>query len=721
MKSSFTRRSRAYRGGARRPGGYTIVEILIVLLLLGLVLGIGAPQMKETKMTTESKGLSSELSEELRLARQKAITKQVPVGVIFPTTGGLKASSQSCYIMEGESNPQITKTVDYSTKYSSAAIFVGYWDLDTSTLKDPTRTNTTAQPSTGSISDTFDVTKWGPPAADPKAKDMAFIFMPSGVVRTNGLPNFDGNFHIVVSRAVAYEPGEALPTAMEEDDFLQCFLDLSTTVFYKLRKVCKPFTITISPLGDISVTQGVTGADTNSVQEVSSVGGADPPAAPVFAESKPNNAPVIQDVIVEPAQNTAYLQAQTAPTPDAAGAPDGHLTLTVKATDADGDTPCSTWSASGGTFSKPGEQRMEWVQSEAGGEGRWVSKTEWTPPSTASPGDRFTLSLKVDDKKPNGSVTYPDKIIRFINGKLTYSTNLSQICTINVDGTGQKQLTTTGYNLYPSFSPDGTKIAFAYAPQVTFPYQICTINADGTGQKQLTTGTYNNYTPVFSPEGKNIAYFSNISTLMLFIMNADGTSQRPLYNTGLTSLDVCSIAFSPDGTKIAYIVKDMNSYLQVFIVNVDGSGSSQLTTDNNYHYAPSFSPDGQKIVYEAAESGIGKIYIRNADGTGTPLRLSDPSRTSANAVFSPDGSKVAYMCSPSTQQIFITKADGTGTPIQLTTGSNICNYPCFSPDGTTIAYEDLTSVKICVVNADGTGQAQLTKGAFSTTGRIWSK
>jgi len=109
------------------------------------------------------------------------------------------------------------------------------------------------------------------------------------------------------------------------------------------------------------------------------------------------------------------------------------------------------------------------------------------------------------------------------------------------DGTGLTPVTTGNYDFEPSWSPDGSKLAFArFTGYVgTCPYScyaiddIFTVNADGTGVTQLTDEAPNYARePTWSPDGKNIAFvkFSSTGTSDIWTMNADGSGQTSVTN-----------------------------------------------------------------------------------------------------------------------------------------------------------------------------------------------
>src|SRR6185437_1596841 len=126
--------------------------------------------------------------------------------------------------------------------------------------------------------------------------------------------------------------------------------------------------------------------------------------------------------------------------------------------------------------------------------------------------------------------------------------------------------------LYPSWSPDGTKIVFQQDPGL-HP-EIWVVNGDGSGQQQLTSNTSDDRRPGWSPTGAKIVFASNRDgsggLSDLFVMNANGSGQVNITNT--PSIDEDYPSWSPDGNRIAFS-RDGD----IYTVKPDGTTLTPLT------------------------------------------------------------------------------------------------------------------------------------------------
>lgn len=232
------------------------------------------------------------------------------------------------------------------------------------------------------------------------------------------------------------------------------------------------------------------------------------------------------------------------------------------------------------------------------------------------------------------------------------------ICLINADGSGERLLyRSTVTDFYATFTRDGEQILFSSRKDGQFALYI--INADGSGEPalfappevgaiyasdlspdgrqliftaanggaqhiwrldretgtltQLTTEGLNNQDPVWSPDGRFIAFASDRDGgVRHYVMDADGGSVREVGAS--VAQQGGRSDWSPDGRWLAFYAGP-NEARQIYIAAVDGDTVYQLT-DQGSNLAPSFSPDGSWIVFTSYRSGNHDLFIMRLDGSG---------------------------------------------------------------------------------------------------------
>jgi len=212
-------------------------------------------------------------------------------------------------------------------------------------------------------------------------------------------------------------------------------------------------------------------------------------------------------------------------------------------------------------------------------------------------------------------------------------------------------------------------------------------------------------------------YLNSCSCDNIWVMNADGTGDTQLTNTVWGDF---SPSWSPDGTRITFQTnRDGNG--EVYVMNADGTGQTRLTNNAAYDVLPSWSPDGTHITFNSNRDGNNEIYVMNADGTGQ-TNISNNYAYDFSPSWSPDGTQIAFTSGrDGTYQIYVMNADGTGQ----TNISNNAAYdflPSWSPDGARITFNSTRdgAYQIYVMNADGTGQTRLTNNAAYDGSPSWS-
>ncbi len=219
-----------------------------------------------------------------------------------------------------------------------------------------------------------------------------------------------------------------------------------------------------------------------------------------------------------------------------------------------------------------------------------------------------------------------------------------QIWAINGDGTNPRQLTTSpGSSVQPTFSPDGTKIAFDSNRFGNF--QLFVMNADGSGQTQVMTTDGNVGGSSWSPDGSQIAYNddTNGTNELYTVAVGTGLVTGPL-TTATTDGANTNPHWSPDGSKILFVSDRCNpgglaqaplcgGGKSVFLMDTNGENQQNLTQAPIFDADPAWSPDGSKIAFVRDLSGQNfNVFTANADGTnqvqltngGAPSRNSFP-------------------------------------------------------------------------------------------------
>ncbi|MEJ2182007.1 MAG: hypothetical protein P8Y66_00615 [Nitrospirota bacterium] len=201
-----------------------------------------------------------------------------------------------------------------------------------------------------------------------------------------------------------------------------------------------------------------------------------------------------------------------------------------------------------------------------------------------------------------------------------------------------------------------------------YPYDIFVAEADGSGLTRITDNPGYDAEPVVSSDGTRVVFGSQRDgDFDIYVMNADGSGQRRL--TGEVGYDG-GPWFSPDGKKIVWrawhpqteeeraLWRECmeNDYilpfpLDIWVMNADGSGKRRLTDNGATNWAPSWHPDGKRIVFASNmddwREDLGKyghnfeLYIMKDDGTGL-VRITHNDVFDSFPMFSPDGRKLVF-------------------------------------------------------------------------------
>ena len=223
------------------------------------------------------------------------------------------------------------------------------------------------------------------------------------------------------------------------------------------------------------------------------------------------------------------------------------------------------------------------------------------------------------------------------------------------EGNAAHQLATGGAWSQPSWSPDGTSLAYVY--RGTNFSDIFVTDPQGESQTRLTSSQSTilddndwNFRPAWSPDGGQIAFVSDRKTAYptLWLMDAaDGRRQRAIPTPGLVQESLDALSWSPDGAHLAVTLFGSSGPSQIAIVPVDPRlrESARVLTDRaSGALDPAWSPDGGWIAYAGREGHGSEVFASRPDGTGL-TRLTSDSIMARSPAWSPDGQHLAYLAS----------------------------------------------------------------------------
>jgi TolB protein len=250
-----------------------------------------------------------------------------------------------------------------------------------------------------------------------------------------------------------------------------------------------------------------------------------------------------------------------------------------------------------------------------------------------------------------------------------------QICIMNADGSGFRRLTTEDNirHYYPSLATNGQSVLYS-AFYGENNLEIYELELD-TGEVNRLTSTYGvDNAPEFSPDGQLITFMHSapsrdLSRIMVMDRNGNNAENIP-------QVEGWDPTWSPNGQSILF-ASDRSGTTQLYTVRPDGSKLTRITSLPAIRGRSDWSPDGQYIVTYSGDAWQRELYIMSSDGSNA-RQLSPSGGNSQGPSFSPDGSWVAFTAyfdhfgDEHGCEIYIVRIDGTD--LRRLTNNDYCDY-----------------------------------------------
>ena len=215
-------------------------------------------------------------------------------------------------------------------------------------------------------------------------------------------------------------------------------------------------------------------------------------------------------------------------------------------------------------------------------------------------------------------------------------------------------------------------------------YSLIVADADGyNAQPVMQSPKEPIMSPVWSPDGKQIAYVSFEDKLPAIYVQTLSTGSRQLlsHSAGINGAP----AFSPDGKSLALTLSTTPGNPDIYVMSLANRQLRRVTTSDAIDTEPVWSPDGASLYFTSDRGGTPQIYRVSAQG-GEPQRITFDGSYNANPRISPDGRSLALVHRED-GHLHIAIMDLASGTLQTLTDGDLDKSPSFAPNGSMIIFE----------------------------------
>jgi Tol biopolymer transport system component len=260
----------------------------------------------------------------------------------------------------------------------------------------------------------------------------------------------------------------------------------------------------------------------------------------------------------------------------------------------------------------------------------------------------------------------------------------------------------------PSFSPDGSKVAFAWQRRSGGGFAICVRGVqDSDAPAAVTSGTHEDWGPAWSPDGRRIAFRRRHGEDGIYRVGVSGGPVTFLAPIGRVDQETLpQMSWSRDGRWIAAPDRDTFGATHINLIAADSGAKRELTSNRSgIDHAPAFSPDGKSLAYASCRAGASDcdVYVLELGPGLQPKQrrqITEQGLYLRGIAWAPDRRGIVYsagLTRTANTSLYRVLEDLPGTSIRIDLAGSDARHPTVSATSSLLAYTRLNSWHLMMI------------------------